>query len=175
MIGSAFRSLLRGALPLATTLSIAAPAVAQPAACPFDHAVYAGPTGWTLRFVPVGRDSAANQSASFVIELLSGIELAGGIYWPNGYGAPVYSIEGPCSDAAGAESCEFLEDGGATPYVLAAGGGIERIPEKMDGPAPSQLLLPELAVSLWYSQHRGAEFDGETDPGDVFTLSGCSD
>jgi hypothetical protein len=149
-----------GGMPIA---SLAAP-------CPFDHAIYGNDAGWTLRFLPPGEDAAANQSAAFVLKLRSGVEVDGAIYWPNGYGAPVYTLDGPCSAQADAERCEFLENGGATPYVLTE-DGIDRIPEAMDGAAPRQLLLPDLASSFWYSSHREAEFD--TDPGDVLTLSGC--
>jgi hypothetical protein len=106
-----------------------------------------------------------------VLTLVSGVEVDGGVYWPNGYGAPVYVLDGPCSaEPDETERCGFLESGGATPYVLTE-AGIERIPEAMDGAAPRQLLLPELASSIWYSAHRQAEFD--VDPGDVLTLSGC--
>jgi len=158
----------------AIVLVLAIPALAQPApgaACRFDRAVYAQPdSAWTLRFARVPRDAAANQSARFILHLTSGIEMEGAVYWPNGYGAPIYLLDGPCSALPGAEACTFLREGSATPYILGE-SGIEPIPFAMEGPAPGQLLLPRLAVSLWYSQHRNAEFAAE--PGDVFTLAGC--
>jgi len=147
-------------------------ASAQPAPeCRFDRAIYSQPdSDWVLRFARLPRDSAANQSARFLLHLTSGTVLEGAVYWPNGYGAPIYLLEGPCSGAADAETCAFVQDGSATPYVL-TDDGIARIPSDMDGPAPRQLLLPQLAISLWYSLHRNAEFVSE--PGDVFTLTGC--
>ena len=157
---------------MALALVLAAPpGLAAAAECPFESAIYDQPdSAWKLRFMPRSRGAPANQSARFVLRLTSGIELEGAVYWPNGYGAPIYLLEGPCSGAADAETCAFVQDGSATPYVL-TDDGIARIPFDMDGPAPRQLLLPQLAISLWYSLHRNAEFVSE--PGEVFTLTGC--
>lgn len=149
---------------------LAAPAGA--AECTFETARYVQPDGWTVQFQPVPRDAGANQTASFILTLRSGVELTGGIAWPNGYSTPLWSIEGPCRPD-GAETCRFTGDENITAYVLTE-AGIERLPEEMDGPPPKQILLPRLGSSIWYSFYRSSEFEGEVDPGDVLTFDGCA-
>ncbi|MBN9334490.1 hypothetical protein [Devosia sp.] len=138
--------------------------------CSFENARYAQADGWMLQFQPVPRDAPANQTASFILGLKSGAKLTGAIMWPNGYSTPLWSVEGPCQPD-GDEICRFTEAENNTAYVLAE-AGIERMPEQMDGPPARQVLLTQLAATIWYSSHRSLEFDGE--PGDVFDFAGCA-
>jgi len=156
-------------------LAVFATLLGSPAAmaapdCPFEQASYSQEDGWTLQFQPVPRDAPANQTASFILGLKSGVTLTGAIMWPNGYSTPLWSVEGPC-EPGGSKTCRFTEEENNTAYVL-TDSGIEMIPQEMDGAPARQVLLPRLASSLWYSFYRESEFDDE--PGDVFSFSGCA-
>lgn len=157
-------------LAVIVTLLSSSAAIAAPD-CSFEGASYAQDDGWTLQFQPVPRDAPANQTASFILGLKCGAKLTGAIMWPNGYSTPLWSVEGPCA-TRDKEICRFSEENN-TAYVL-TDGGIERMPNDMDGPPARQVLLPRLGSSLWYSFYRDTEFDADSDPGDVFVFSGCA-
>lgn len=146
---------------------------AQGAECRLDQGTYTEPSGHlSLQFMPRQFDAPANQAVAFTLALSAGVTLSGGIYWPNGFSTPIYSLEGPC-EAGGTETCDLLDGNGPAVYVL-AGDGMARMPEDVDGPAPRQVLFPQLASALWYSSYRDSEFAGDIEPSEIFTLSGCA-
>lgn len=145
---------------------------AQASDCTITNARYEhDQAAWYLSFKPVPRFVAPNQTAAFIIEMPnSGVTLEGAVHRPNGFGSPLWSISGPCSEDS-ANSCTFVE-GNPAAYGN-YGGKVDWLDDGQGAQAPDQLILPELAVSLWYSQYRGTEFEQDNDEGDVFTLVGC--
>ena len=127
---------------------------------------------WWLSFKPVPQFAAINQTAAFIIEMPnSGVTLEGAVHQPNGFGSPLWSINGPCM-ADGVETCGFVE-GEHTAMYGNYGGAVDWLDDKRGAAAPQQVILPRLAVSLWYSLYREVEFEPDMDAGDVFTLTGC--
>ena len=126
---------------------------------------------WYLSFKPVPKFVAPNQTAAFIIEMPNaGVTLEGAVHRPNGFGSPLWSIEGPCSEGS-AEGCSFVE-GNPAAYGN-YGGKVDWFDDTAGARAPDQLILPQLAVSLWYSMYRETEFEQDNNEGDVFTLVGC--
>lgn len=128
---------------------------------------------WGLTFTQVPQFAAANQTAAFYIELPnSGVTLDGRVSVPNGFGSPLWSVSGPCSSDS-TDMCDFLEDS-ASPAIYGVYDGVVRFLNSERGSvAPDQVILPQLAVSLWYSNYRQDEWDGDVSPGDAFILVGC--
>ena len=127
---------------------------------------------WWLSFKPVPQFAAANQTAAFIIELPnSGVTLEGAVHRPNGFGAPQWSLSGPCSaDSAG--TCGFIEGENTSIYGDYA-EGVGFLDDARGAKAPDEVILPELAAGLWYSSYRQDEFLDEVEPGDAFILVGC--
>lgn len=168
-----WRSISLGALLLAVPV--------QAADCTLTNARYKQPDApWWLTFKRVPRFSAPNQVAAFYLELAnSGVEMQGAVHVPNGFGSPLWSIEGPCSppefveEGAPDELCEFLDD---TQYPAIYGeydGKVRFLDTGADAAVPEQIVLPNLAASLWYSNYRQTEWLDGIDVGDAFTLEGC--
>jgi hypothetical protein len=127
---------------------------------------------WWLTFKRVPQFAAANQTAAFYIELPnSDVELEGAVHVPNGFGSPLWTIEGPCAPDS-SEICSFLEDYGSPSIYGSYAGKLQFLDIERGSRAPEQLLLPGLAVSLWYSNYR-EEWADEVSPGDAFVLEGC--
>jgi hypothetical protein len=147
--------------------------VAQGAECTISNARYEhDQAAWFLSFKPVPRFAAPNQTAAFIIEMPnSNVTLEGAIHRPNGFGSPLWSIKGPCFEGS-AESCSFVEDGNPAAYGN-YGGKVDWLDDARGAKAPDQVILPQLAVSLWYSRYRELEFESDGREGDVFTLTGC--
>lgn len=145
---------------------------ARAAECTISNARYEhDQAAWWLSFKPVPKFSAPNQTAAFIIEMPnSDVVLEGAVHRPNGFGSPLWSISGPCSEDS-QESCTFVE-GNPAAYGN-YGGKVGWFDDALGVKAPDQLILPELAVSLWYSMYRGNEFVADANEGDVFTLTGC--
>jgi hypothetical protein len=145
---------------------------AQAAECTISNARYEhDQAAWWLSFKPVPKFSAPNQTAAFIIEMPnSDVVLEGAVHRPNGFGSPLWSISGPCSEDS-AESCSFVE-GNPAAYGN-YGGKVDWFDDTLGAKAPDQLILPQLAVSLWYSMYRGMEFVSDGNEGDVFSLTGC--
>ena len=145
---------------------------AQAAECTISNARYEhDQAAWYLSFKPVPKFVAPNQTAAFIIEMPnSGVTLEGAVHRPNGFGSPLWSISGPCAEDS-AESCSFVE-GNPAAYGN-YGGKVDWFDDVAGAKAPDQLILPQLAMSLWYSMYRGTEFVSDGDEGDVFTLIGC--
>lgn len=144
----------------------------QAADCTISNARYEhDQAAWWLSFKPVPRISAPNQTAAFIIELPnSDVTLEGAVHRPNGFGSPLWSISGPCSED-GSETCSFVE-GNPAAYGSYS-GKVGWFDDAAGAGAPDQLILPQLAVSLWYSRYRETEFETGRNEGDVFTLTGC--
>ena len=114
---------------------------------------------------------APNQTVAFIIEMPnSNVTMEGAVHRPNGFGSPLWSIQGPCSEDS-TESCSFVE-GNPAAYGN-YGGKVDWLDDARGAKAPDQVILPDLARSLWYSMYRGAEFQTDGSEGDVFTLTGC--
>jgi hypothetical protein len=145
---------------------------AQAAECTISNARYEhDQAAWYLSFKPVPKFVAPNQTAAFIIEIPnSNVTLEGAVHRPNGFGSPLWSIKGPCAEDS-AESCTFVE--GSPAAYGNYGGKVGWFDDGAGAKAPEQLILPQLAVSLWYSMYRGAEFMPDANEGDVFTLAGC--
>jgi hypothetical protein len=145
---------------------------AQAADCTISNARYEhNEAAWYLSFKPVPKFVAPNQTAAFIIEIPNaGVTLEGAVHRPNGFGSPLWSIEGPCSEES-VESCRFVE-GNPAAYGN-YGGKVGWFDDAPGARAPDQLILPQLAVSLWYSSYRETEFQRDNNEGDVFTLVGC--
>jgi hypothetical protein len=145
---------------------------AQAAECTISNARYEhDQAAWWLSFKPVPKFSAPNQTAAFIIEMPnSDVVLEGAVHRPNGFGSPLWSINGPCSEGS-AENCTFVE-GNPAAYGN-YGGKVGWFDDALGAKAPDQLILPQLAVSLWYSMYRENEFVADMNEGDVFTLTGC--
>ena len=147
--------------------------VAQGAECTISNARYEhDQAAWWLSFKPVPRFAATNQTAAFIIEMPnSNVTLEGAIHRPNGFGSPLWTIAGPCSETS-TESCGFVEGSAPSAYGN-YGGKVGWFDDTAGAKAPDQFILPELAGSLWYSMYREMEFEPGMDAGDVFTLTGC--
>ncbi len=144
------------------------------AECTLYNARYKQPDApWWLTFQRVPQFAAANQTASFYIEMPnSNLVLEGGVHAPNGFGAPLWNMSGPCSPGS-TDNCAFLNDG-EHPSAYGLYEGVVRFLDIERGSvAPDQLILPQLAVSMWYSQYRDTEWFDEVSPGDAFVLEGC--
>lgn len=146
---------------------------AQAGECTIANARYRhDQAAWWLGFKPVPQMAASNQTAVFIIELAnSGVTLEGAVYRPNGFGAPIWSISGPCAPES-PETCTFVEDEPTGIYGNYA-GVVGWLDDARGAEAPGQVILPRLAASLWYSMYREDEFEPDMDAGDVFTLAGC--
>ena len=146
--------------------------VAEGAECTIGNARYEhDQAAWYLSFKPVPRFVAPNQTVAFIIEMPnSNVTLEGAVHRPNGFGSPLWSIQGPCSEDS-TESCSFVE-GNPAAYGN-YGGKVDWLDDARGAKAPDQVILPDLARSLWYSMYRGAEFQTDGSEGDVFTLTGC--
>ena len=150
------------------------PTMALGAECTLANAHYSNETmGLSLRFRPLPDVVMGNQTLAFDLVLdKAKVTIAGSVYRPNGFGAPLWSIEGPC-DSGSAETCGFVE-GEPTGVYANYDGEVRWIrDEEPEVPAPRQIILPSLAVSLWYSSYRNTAFVDDVDAGDVFTLTGC--
>ena len=154
---------------------------AQAADCTLTNARYKQPDApWWLTFKRVPQFSAANQVAAFYLELPnSSVEMGGAVHVPNGFGSPLWSIEGPCTppefaaEDAPVELCGFLDDS-QYPAIDGEYDGKVRFLDTGEGAAtPEQIILPNLAMSLWYSNYRQTEWLDGIDIGDAFTLVGC--
>mgnify|MGYP001199840247 CR=1 FL=1 len=154
---------------------------AQAADCTLTNARYKQPDApWWLTFKRVAQFAAPNQVAAFYLELPnSGVEMQGGVSIPNGFGSPLWSMEGPCTPPEFAEEgapvkfCGFLDD---TQYPAIYGeydGKVTFLDTETGAAAPEQVILPNLAASLWYSNYRQTEWMDGIDIGDAFTLVGC--
>lgn len=161
----------------ALTLSLALCAPGFAAECTLYNARYKQPDApWWLTFTQVPQFAAPNQTAAFYIELPnSGVTLTGGVSVPNGFGAPLWSISGPCSSEEGAKTCTFLDDPTNPSIYGIYDGKVTFLSSERGSVAPDQVILPQLAVSLWYSSYRQDEWsdDGVVSPGDAFELVGC--
>jgi len=145
----------------------------QAAECTISNARYEhDQAAWYLSFKPVPKFVAPNQTVAFIIEMPnSNVTLEGAIHRPNGFGSPLWSIEGPCSEES-TETCSFIEGDNPAAYGN-YGGKVDWLDDAAGARAPDQIILPELSVSLWYSMYRGMEFMPDANEGDVFTLTGC--
>lgn len=162
-------------LPLVAVLFVALAAPSIAAECTLYNARYKQPdAAWWLTFTQVPQFAPPNQSAAFYLELPnSGVTIEGSVMVPNGFGSPLWSIEGPCSAAEGAETCTFLEDAASPAIYGIYEGKVQFLSAERGSPAPEQVILPQLASSLWYSNYRQDEWDGDISPGDAFELVGC--
>lgn len=158
---------------LLLSLGLAAPSLA--AECTLYNARYKqADAAWWLTFTQVPQFAPANQTAAFYLELPnSGVTLDGAVSIPNGFGSPLWSITGPCSAADGAETCTFLDEFSMPSIYGVYEGKVRFLSPERGSVAPGQVVLPQLAASLWYSNFRQDEWDGEAEPGDAFDLIGC--
>ena len=154
---------------------------AQAGECTLTNARYQqADAPWWLTFKRVPQFAAPNQVAAFYVELPnSGVELAGSVHSPNGFGSPLWSVEGPCTppeyqaEGGAAEMCRFPDE---SQYAAIYGeyDGVVRFLDTGPGvAAPQQVILPGLAASLWYSSYRQTEWMEGIDIGDAFSLVGC--
>ncbi len=159
------RRLLAGLFALA----LVAPATAQD--CSIEHAIYAQPgTAWELAFVPMPHDAATSQRNAFTIRIpLPQVErtIEGAIHFPNGF-APNWGSMTVACGTDGDATCKPWE---GTAYAL-VDGGIVPLP-KEGSAAPRQVLFPQFADGLFYSEYRAAVI-GTVDLGDVFTFARCA-
>ncbi|QQR39775.1 hypothetical protein [Devosia rhizoryzae] len=145
------------------------------AECSITNARYIQPDApWSLTFERVPKYGAANQIAAFALELPnSGVTLHGAVHGSNGFGSPLWSIEGPCSSKA-QDSCQFLMENQSPPIYGIYDGVVKFLEAERGSVAPEQIILPQLAVSLWDSNYRDSEWAGDdVMPGDAFLLEGC--
>lgn len=158
-------------LVLVTALT---PGLAFGAECTISNARYEhDQAAWYLSFKPVPKFVAPNQTAAFIIEMPnSDVTLEGAIHRPNGFGSPLWSISGPCSEGS-TETCSFVTEGSNPAAYGNYGGKVDWFDDTPGAKAPDQFILPQLAVSLWYSSYRAMEFVPDANEGDVFTLTGC--
>lgn len=162
---------MRPALTLCLPILMCSTSLA--AECTLYNARYTqAESAWVLTFKRVPQFAAANQTAAFFLELpSSGVELDGGVSVPNGFGSPLWSVIGSCGPDS-ADICTF-PDGGEHPSVYGLyDGKLQFLEIERGSRAPDQLLLPGLAVSLWYSNYR-EEWADEVAPADAFVLEGC--
>lgn len=143
------------------------------AECTLYNARYSQPDApWWLTFKRVPQFAPANQTAAYYIELPnSGVTLEGAVHVPNGFGSPLWTIEGPCGPES-AETCGFLEEYEHPSIYGIYAGKVKFLDHERGSPAPEQVILPGLAASLWYSNYR-QEWADEISPGDAFVLNGC--
>ncbi len=128
---------------------------------------------WVLTFKRVPQFAAPNQTAAFYLELpTSGVELDGGVSVPNGFGSPLWSVSGACGPE-GNGICTFPNDGESPSIYGEYDWKLQFLDIERGSKAPEQLLLPGLAVNLWYSNYRNEEWIDEVNPGDAFILEGC--
>ena len=164
---------MRLELAVLVSIGVAGPSIA--AECTLYNARYKqAQSPWYLTFTQVPQFAAPNQSAAFYIELPnSGVTLQGGVSIPNGFGAPLWSISGPCSGEESAETCTFLPEYSNPSIYGVYDGKVQFLSSERGSVAPDQVILPELSASLWYSNFRQDEWDGDVSPGDAFELVGC--
>ena len=168
-----WRSISLGALLLAFPV--------QAADCTLTDARYKQPDApWWLTFKRVPQFAAPNQTAAFYLELPnSGVEMQGGVSIPNGFGSPLWSLEGPCTppelaeEGAPVEFCSFLDDSQYPAIYGEYDGKVKFLDTDAGAAVPEQVILPNLAASLWYSNYRQTEWLDGADIGDAFTLVGC--
>ncbi len=155
-------------------LSVILGSTGMAAECTLANARYKQPDApWWLTFKRVPQIAPANQTAAFYIEMPnSDVVLEGGVSVPNGFGAPLWSISGPCA-ADSTEQCTFLVDTDHPSIYGIYEGKVRFLDIERGGKAPEQVILPQLAVSLWYSNYRSTEWDGDVSPGDAFELLDC--
>lgn len=154
---------------------------AQAADCTLINARYKQPDApWWITFKRVPQFAPANEMAAFYLELPnSGVEMNGGVAIPNGFGSPLWSIKGPCTppefaeEGAAVEMCGFLDDNQYPAIYGEYDGKVRFLDTEAGAAAPEQIILPSLAVSLWYSNYRQTEWMDSVDIGDAFTLVGC--
>lgn len=164
------------ATAIASLLTVLSASAGLAAECPVDQAIYTQKTeGWVLTIRPPGEGGAANQYAVLRIEAPNGIApFEGGIYQPNGFGSSMASLSHGCPpDAPEAEECRAYD---GTIYALGP-DGMEMFPidfEDRSGPTPLQVLLPDFAAGVWYSQERDKAFTETGGPEDVFTHTACA-
>ena len=145
------------------------------AECTLTNARYTQPDApWSLTFQRVPKYGAANQIAAFSLELPnSGVTLDGAVHGSNGFGSPLWSIEGRCAPEA-QEICSFLMENQSPAIYGIYHDKVKFLDTERGSVAPEQIILPQLAVSLWYSNYRETEWFGdEVSPGDAFVLEGC--
>lgn len=162
-------------LVAALALSALSVAPATAAECTLYNARYKQPDApWWITFTQVPQFAAANQTAAFYLELPnSGVTMQGGVHAPNGFGAPLWTIDGPCSPE-NTDRCGFLEEYENPAIYGIYDGAVRFLDIERGSAAPEQIILPQLAASLWYSQYRQSEWlDDELSPGDAFVLIGC--
>lgn len=163
---------MRSMMVAALVLAMAGQAAAIE--CPVSHALYEQKgSGWSLRFMPVPPDGAANQIAAFEIMMPGAPQTVfdGGIYISNGFGQPHGDVR---LDPEENSSEPFWE---GVVYALVDGGITEFPwdPEKPDQEAisPQQILLPQFGASVWYSALRQSAFADDKVVLDTFTLATC--
>ena len=177
---------MKSILAAALSLAVATPVLA--AECAFEGAVYENAaSGWQVRIVPLPPERAANQLAAFTLSA-RGIDgrLEGGVYVPNGFGQPMADIglncpaigdesetDAPPSDGADEVGCGVWS---GSLYQL-ANGSMGVLDYDVDSfavmAAPDQLLLPDFAAAIWYSEFREVAFADDRSVGDVFTRIAC--
>lgn len=159
---------------LALVLSSVLGSTVLAAECNLYNARYKQPDApWWLTFQRVPQFAAANQTAAFYIELPnSHVTMQGGVHVPNGFGAPLWTIEGPCGPES-KEMCTFLDEYENPSIYGSYDGNLQFLNSARGSKAPDQVLLPGLAAHLWYSNYRGEEWFDEVSPGDAFELIGC--
>jgi hypothetical protein len=163
---------MRSMMVMGLLLALAGPAAAIE--CPVSHALYQqADNGWSLRFMPVPRDGAANQIAAFEIVMPGAPQTVfdGGIYIPNGFGQPHGDVR---LDPEENSEEPFWE---GVVYAL-VDGGIAEFPWDPDKPgeeamSPQQILLPQFGASIWYSALRQSAFEDDKVVLDTFTLATC--
>jgi hypothetical protein len=159
---------------IALVLSAALCGASLGAECTLYNARYKQPDApWWLTFQRVPQFAAANQTASFFIKMPnSDLMLEGAVHVPNGFGSPLWSITGPCSPDS-AEICAFVGENDMPSAYGIYDGKVGFLNSERGSTAPEQLILPQLAVSIWYSEYRNTEWLDGTEPGDAFMLDGC--
>ena len=155
----------------ALVLLMAGPAAAIE--CAIAHGLY-GQDGsdWSMRFMPVPEDGAANQIAAFTITMPGAPETVfdGGIYIPNGFGQPHGDIRLDPEENSGPPFWEGVV------YAM-VDGGIAEFPWNPDQPDAAmslqQILLPQFASTVWYSMLRQSAFADDKTVHDTFVLRTC--
>ncbi|MBE7732526.1 hypothetical protein [Devosia faecipullorum] len=142
--------------------------------CTLHNARYKQPDApWYLTFQRVPQIAAANQIAAFYLEMPnSGVTLNGAVHVPNGFGAPIWSISGVCGPGT-SEICAFPDEDRHSPIYGLYDGKVRFLDSEPGSNAPEQLIVPDLAASIWYSQYRNDEWFDAVSPGDAFMLDGC--
>ncbi|UYO01168.1 MAG: hypothetical protein KIT02_08205 [Devosia sp.] len=163
---------MRLVLLLTITSLVAGPVLASE--CTLYNARYKQPGApWWITFTQVPQVSAPNQTAAFYFEMPnSDVTMQGAVHVPNGFGSPLWSVTGPCT-AGGTEECGFLEEYQHPAVYGVYDGEVRFLDIERGSAAPDQIILPQLAVSLWYSNYRQSEWVDDLEPGDAFKLVGC--